>query len=138
MQNLTPYLMFNGNCEEAMNFYKEALNGEIGYMGRFGDSPMEVPEAQKNRIMHVEFSFWGGKIMASDHADEAGFTTPANGANIHLSLGFDDTSKMEETFNKMAEGGKVTMPLQDTFWGDRFGMLQDKFGINWMFSAKTK
>ena len=135
MKNLAPYLMFNGDCEEAMNFYKNCFGGEIGYMGRYGDSPMNVPESQKNKIMHVEFKFQGGSLMASDHVEGVGFTTGSKGANIHLSLGFDTVTEMEEAFNKLKEGGKVTMALNDTFWGDRFGMLEDKFGFNWMFSC---
>lgn len=138
MKNLTAYLMFNGDCEAAMNFYKECLGGEIGYMGRYGDMPSGTPESEKNKIMHASFTFWGGALMASDHVKEAGYTTDAGGSNVHLSLGFDEIQDMEDTFNKLKEGGKVTMELQDQFWGDRFGMLQDRHGINWMFSCTVK
>ncbi|MDT4968164.1 MAG: PhnB protein [Acidobacteriota bacterium] len=138
MKNLTPYLMFNGDCEEALNFYKECLGGEIGYMGRYGDTPMGTPESQKDKIMHAYFTFWGGGVMASDHVKEAGYTTEGQGANVHLSLGFDEIAEMEATFDKMKRGGTVTMDLQDQFWGDRFGMLKDKHGIHWMFSCTVK
>ena len=135
MQNLTPYLMFNGNCEQAMNFYKECFGGELGYMGRYGDSPMDVPPEQRDKIMHVEFKFWGGSIMASDHMDSAGYTTEANGANVHLSLGFASDKQMHKSFDLLKQGGKVTMDLCEQFWGDKFGMLTDRFGIKWMFSC---
>ena len=138
MENLKPYLMFNGDCEEALNFYKKCFNGETGYVGRYSDAPMEVTEDYKNKIMHAEFNFWGGSFMASDHMPGAGYTTEGKDGNVHLSLGFDDVQKMETTFEKLKESGKVTMPMQDTFWGSRFGMLQDKFGINWMFSCEIK
>ncbi|KAA3609240.1 MAG: VOC family protein [Calditrichaeota bacterium] len=135
MKHLTPYLMFNGDCEEAVNFYKECFDGELGYMGRYGDSPMEVPQAQQAKIMHVEFKFWGGSIMASDHMDCAGYTTKSGDSNIHLSLGFDSIEKMHKTFDLLKRDGTVTMKLQEQFWGDTFGMLTDKFGIKWMFSC---
>lgn len=135
MKNLVPYLMFNGDCEEAINFYKQCLDGEVGYMGRFGESPMEVPEDQKNKIMHVEFKFAGGSFMASDNMDSAAFTEAATGSNIHLSLGFDNEDETKAVFEKLQAGGEVTMPLQAQFWGDLFGMITDKYGIKWMVSC---
>ena len=87
MQNLTPYLMFNGTCEKAMHFYKDCFDGELGYLGRYGDSPMNVDPADKDKIMHVEFKFWGGSIMASDHIDKANYTTPAHGPMSILAWG---------------------------------------------------
>ena len=135
MQALIPYLMFDGNCEEAMQFYIKCFDGELGYIGRFVDSPVPVPDEFRQKIMHVEFKFWAGSLMASDHVPGAGYTTQATGSNIHLSLAYSDPGKMESDFNHLREGGRITMPLQDTFWGDRFGMVRDKFGINWMFSC---
>jgi len=138
MPKLSPYIMFNGTCEEAMNFYKACFDGEITYMGRFGESPMEVPEAHKDKIMHVTFSFWGASFMASDFMSEADYTTRPDGSNIHLSLQFDDLAKMDQTFKTLGADGAVTMALQNQFWGSRFGMLTDKFGIKWMFSGPTQ
>ena len=69
MGKFAPYLMFKGNCEEEVNFYKEGFNSEIGLMGRYGDSPMEVQESRKDKIVHVELKFWGGSILASDNKD---------------------------------------------------------------------
>lgn len=130
--------MFDGNCEEAINFYKDCLDGEIIYLGRYSESPMEVPESHKDRIMHAGMDFWGGSIMASDHMESAGFTDNAGGSNVHLSLNFEDADKMDDVFNKLGAGGKITMPLEKTFWGDKFGMLQDKYGFNWMFSCRIE
>lgn len=138
MQSLIPYLMFDGNCEEAILFYKDCFNGEVPYMGRFGDAPMEVLPEEKNKIMHTEFRFWGGAFMASDHIKSSGLTADPNTSTIHLSLGFENNKQMDQTFERLKEGGRVTMELQETFWGDRFGMIQDRFGINWMLNGKTK
>jgi len=69
MEKFAPYLMFKGNCEEEVNFYKEGFNGEIGLMGRYGDSLMEVQESHKDKKVHVELKFWGGSILASDNKD---------------------------------------------------------------------
>jgi PhnB protein len=93
---------------------------------------LDVPEDKQKKIMHAEFSFWGGNLMFSDLMDEANFTTPATASNIHLNLGFEDKNKMQETFDKLKQGGKVTTELEEQFWGDIFGMVQDKYGINWM------
>jgi len=129
--------MYNGVCEEAMNFYKECFNGEIVNMGRYGDSPMEVAESHKNKIVHIELKFWGGSILASDNIDSAE-SSKTNSSSIQLSLGFKDPLKMEKTFNCLKQDGQVTMELKEQFWGDKFGMLTDKFGIKWMFNCPKK
>ena len=139
MLYLTPYLMFDGNCEAAMNFYKEVFGGEFGYMGRFGEMPgSNVPEEYRNRIMHVDLKLPQGHIIASDHMPGADYTCKPEGSNINLSLGFEEPAAMETCFNRLAEGGRITMPLQDTFWGDRFGTLFDRFGFAWMFNCPLK
>lgn len=125
---LTPYIMFPGNCEEALNFYAKALHGEIRDLNRFEGSPAEGMSADKQKILHAHFVADGIFFMASDGGNEPG------GSRVHLSINFDDAKQLDEVFNALGEGGKITMPLQDTFWGARFGMLQDRFGINWMFN----
>ena len=124
--------MFNGNCEEALKFYEKALGGEIKDLMRFEGSPMENMTADKNQVMHSNFAVNGNIFfMASD----GGFGQPGNGSGmVHLSLNFDDAGKIQQTFAALSEGGNVTSPLQDTFWGATFGMLTDKFGVNWMFN----
>jgi PhnB protein len=132
---LFPYLSFPGNCEEALNFYKDALNGEIIQLGRYGESPMKSPEEFKDKIIHARLQVGDVLIMASDVMNER----PVNaGDNISLSIECDTEQQLEEVFPKMAEGGKITMPLQDQFWGAKFGMLTDKFGIHWMFNCEKK
>ena len=125
---LTPYILFDGNCEEALQFYARALHGEIKDLSRFEGSPAENMSADKQKILHANFAAEGIFFMASD-----GGSGPS-GTRVHLSISFDNAEQLDQVFNAMAEGGKVTMPLQDTFWGARFGMLEDRFGINWMFN----
>ncbi|MCA9735519.1 VOC family protein [candidate division KSB1 bacterium] len=135
MSHFTPYLMFDGNCEEAMQFYRACFGGELGYFCRYGDAPMEVPVEQQTKIMHVEFKFWGGSIMACDHLQREDVFLPKAGTNMHLSLGFESGRVMKKTFDRLKEGGNVTMEVREQFWGDKFGMLTDKYGVNWMFSC---
>ena len=132
---LNPYLNFAGNAEEALNFYKDALNGEIQQLGRYGDSPMPCDENFKNKIMHARLVFDDNLIMVSDVTKEHPVNTDGN---IQMSLDMENEKRLDEVFHKMAAGGKVTFELQDTFWGARFGMLKDKFGVNWMFNCDKK
>src|SRR5689334_9211764 len=117
---MNPYITFAGNAEEALNLYKEVFDGEIKDLGRFGDSPMETPDDYKQKIMHARLVFGNNLLMVSDGMQGE---PAASGGNIHLSVDMEDEQKMEKIFQKLSEGGKVTMPLQDTFWGAKFGML---------------
>jgi len=126
---LTPYLHFEGTSEEVLNFYKEALDGEIVRLNRYKDGPMPVDEDWKDKIMHARLQFGKSALMISD--GPKGFKTTVNG-NIQLSIEFDDEDNMEKVFNKLAEGGRVTLPLAKQFWGAKFGMLVDKYGTGWM------
>ena len=135
MFHLVPYLHFNGEAEEVLNFYKDAFGGEVIMLNRYGDSPMQVNEDWKNKIIHSRLKFGDNIIMISDsHNGQLAFKE----GNIQLSVEVEDEKKIEEVFNKLAEGGKVTMPLAKQFWGAKFGMLQDKFGVNWMFNHEEK
>lgn len=135
MFHLVPYLHFNGEAEEVLNYYKDAFDGEIIALNRYGDSPMQVNEDWENKIIHARLKFSDNIIMVSDSHN--GQLASKEG-NIQLSVEVDDENKMEEVFNKLAAGGKVTMPLAKQFWGATFGMLQDKFGVNWMFNHEEK
>jgi len=132
---LITYLTFAGNCEEAMNFYKDALGAEIILFSRMGDSPMEIPENLKGKIMHARMQIGENELYMSDTFDPSSLN-PGN--NVSLSIQVDDTVQLEKLFNSLSEGGKVTMPLADAFWGARFGMFVDKFGIHWMFNCELK
>ena len=137
--NLEPYLFFDGKCEEALNFYKEVFNGEIEGLSRWKEMPQDsgmpavTPETEQ-RVMHASFKSAGVSFMASDASPGK---TYGEGP-ISLSLSTTDLAEAERAFNRLADGGKVEMPMADTFWGAKFGMLTDKFGIDWMVSCHTR
>ena len=132
---LITYLTFAGNCEEALNFYKEALKGEIVHISYMGDGQMEVPENVKGKVMHARLKFGDNELYMSDNFDPSSIKL---GNNVSLSLQPTNLDEAESVFNNVSAGGKVTMPLQDTFWGARFGMFTDKFGIQWMVNCELK
>lgn len=129
MEAIIPYLNFNGNASEALDFYAKALEGKIEFKQTFGDSPMESPEEMKDKIMHASFKAGELHFLVSDCPPRVSVN---EGNNLSLSLNFTDEAAIEKTFAALSEGAKITMPLQDTFWGAKFGMLTDKYGFNWM------
>ena len=102
---------------------------------RYGEAPMPIDEDWKNKLMHARLKFGNNMIYISDGPKD--YKSSKDG-NIQLSVDVPDENKIEEIFNKMAEGGQVTMPLANQFWGAKFGMLKDKFGIGWMFNCEFK
>ena len=132
---LIPYVNFEGQAEEALNFYKEIFDGEILMTSRYSEAPMPVDEDWKNKLIHARLKFGNSMIYLSD--GPKGYKSSKEG-NIQLSVDVPDENKIEEIFTKMAEGGQVTMPLANQFWGAKFGMLKDKFGIGWMFNCELK
>jgi len=132
---LCPYVLFAGNAEEALNFYKEVFGGKILMISRFGEAPQKVDDDWKQKIMHSRLEFDGNILMISDGFK--GYQARTDG-NIQLSVEIDTVEKLNVVFAKMSEGGRVTMPLAKQFWGATFGMLQDKFGISWMFNCEDK
>ena len=141
MAVINPYLNFDGNCEEAFNFYKSVFGGEFGYVGRFSEMPPDpnyppMPEEMKNRIMHISLAIGGSQtniLMGSDTGGEWA-SNHIVGNNISISIGASSKEEADRIFNALADGGTVTMPLANVFWGDYFGMCIDKYGINWMMS----
>lgn len=138
MASVNVYLNFNGNCEEAFLFYRKNFGGEFPYIGRFKDMPQKegetMPEEMANQIMHVSLMISKETcIMGSDVGGEwASSYKPGN--NFSISINAESKEEADRLFNGLSEGGTVTMPLADTFWGDYFGMFIDKFGISWMMS----
>ena len=137
MAQVNAYLVFNGNCEEAFDFYKSVFGGEFHMIGRFKDMPpmpgQELPESAKEKIMHVSLPLAKGSVlMGSDSNPAMGDVT--FGQNISLAVGAESKEEADGIFTKLSEGGKITMPMGDMFWGAYFGMLVDKFGIIWMVS----
>jgi len=136
IRRLNPYLVFNGTAEQAIHLYEQALGARTEGLTRFGDTPAarQAPES-KDRVMHAELHLGDGLVMVSDTTPDR--PVPTEG-NVHVTLDFDDVSEMTRKFEALAANGKVTMPLQETFWGARFGMLTDAFGVNWMFNCTTR
>jgi PhnB protein len=136
IKQLNPYLNFNGTANEAIKLYESALGARTESVQRFGDVPgMEVAPENKGRVMHALLRVGQGVIMLSDTPPGAPALTAGP---VHVCLDFDDPVDMGRKFEALSAGGKVTMPLQDTFWGAKFGMLLDAHGISWMFNCTTK
>jgi PhnB protein len=134
MPGVETYLTFNGNCADAMRFYEKTLGAKIEFMMTFGESPMaaETPPESRNSVMHTSIMIDGTRVMASDAAPGQ----PFNGMHgFTLALTYPDIGEGERIFNALASGGSVIMPMQDTFWVERWGSLVDKFGTPWMVSA---
>ncbi|MBC7537362.1 MAG: VOC family protein [Bacteriovorax sp.] len=135
MSSIQPYLMFSGNCEEAIKFYCDVFGGDVQYSTKYKDGPMDVPENWKEKIMHTTFIIRGDQLMASDSFPG---NDPVKGNNINLFVSFDKNSSPDEIFSKLAVGGKITLALENTFWGARFGQLVDRYGVSWMFNQELE
>lgn len=127
-----PYLFFGGRCEEALAFYSQALGATTGMVLRFNESPDPVPEGMlqpgfENKVMHAEFQVGDTKILASDGCDD---TTKFDG--FRLTLTVPTVADADRAFEALANGGKIDMPIGETFWSPRYGMVTDKFGVGWM------
>ena len=138
MATVNIYLTFNGNCEEAFKFYQSVFGGEIPYMGRFKDMPagedFKLKPGEENRIMHMSLPISKETMLMG--SDVGGEWCPKiiKGNNFGISIGTDSPAEADRLFSGLSAGGKVTMPMEKTFWGSYFGMFTDKFGINWMVS----
>lgn len=129
---LEPYLFFHGRCEEALEFYRSCFGGEYS-MNRYAGSPMEaqVEPDFRDKIMHASFAAGDLTFMAADGRPGP---PPDGEDDVVLSLATGDAVEGERVFAALAAGGTVDMPLQETFWGGRFGQVTDRFGVQWMLS----
>jgi PhnB protein len=134
MSQINPYLNFNGNTEEVFNFYKSVFGGEFAMLMRFGDTPgcEDMPETEKNGIMHVALPVGSSVIMGTDVPKSMPQVT--NGSSVSLSYHVDSREDADRVYGGLSAGGQATMPMADMFWGSYYGMLTDKFGIQWMIS----
>jgi PhnB protein len=137
MKTLTPYLTFAGNCEEALEFYQQALAGDIVSLERFGESSTSVEEAQKQLVRHAVFEFEDDTIFA---ADDPTFLADSNKKSpIKMCLGLGDNYFATKYFTNLSQSGTIQTPLHDTDSGGMFGELTDKFGVHWVIiSVKSK
>lgn len=143
MAVINPYVNFNGNCATAFEFYRSVFGGEFSYFSRFGDMPaMEgVPplaEEHKQKVLHVSLPISKETVlMGSDYIEGFGPALVA-GNNFSLSVDLPSKEEADTFFAKLSEGGVITCPIGDMFWGDYFGSFTDRFGINWMIMCQKK
>lgn len=133
---IQPYLFFNGNCEQAVEFYRSALGAKVEMVMRYRESPEPpppgaVPDNFEDKIMHASFRIGETTVMASDGCadDKPAFQ------GFSLSLTVAGKPEAERAFAALADGGRVRMPLAETFWSPMFGMLEDRFGVGWMINV---
>ena len=136
---VTPYLFFDGRCEEALDFYKKTLGAEVEMLIRVKDSPQPppvgtYPPGSENKIMHSSFRINGTTVMASDGCAQG----KPNFEGFSLSVDAKDETMADRVFAALADGGKVQMPLGETFFARRFGMVADRFGVGWMIIVEKK
>ena len=134
------YLNFDGQGEEAFNFYKSVFGGEfMGGISRFGDMPPHegasaIADEVANQVMHIALPILGGSIlMGSDAPAAFGMPPVVAGNNMHITLSADSRAETDQLFAALSADGKVTMDMQDTFWGSYFGTCTDRYGVQWMF-----
>jgi PhnB protein len=132
---ISPYLSFNGQCEAAFTFYERCLGARVGPIFRYAGSPMadQVPPDWHDKVMHGSVTIGGQVLMGGDVAP-GGYEEP-KGFNLSIQIG--DTSEAERIFDALAEDGTIVMPLEKTFWAERFGMVVDRFGIPWLLNCET-
>lgn len=136
---LVNYLWFRGNCEEAITFYQAKLGAKLLFMMRFKDMPdneeqdCDMPPEMAEKVMHATLMLGESELMMCDNPqhDDQGF----NGFSI--SIAADDQAQAEKLFSALSEDGEITMPLEPTFWAEAFGMVTDKFGVNWMVNLAS-
>lgn len=138
MATVNAYLTFNGNCEEAFLFYKSVFGGDFSYMGRFKDMPQadgnQMDPSMAENIMHVSLPISKETILMGSDTGGEWAASFKQGNNFSISITASSKEEADRLFRGLSAGGNVTMPMDTTFWGDYFGMWQDKFGINWMMS----
>lgn len=129
------YLSFKGDCEAAFQLYERCLGGHIGAVFRYGDSPLsgEVPVGWGDKVMHASITVGEQVLMGADVAPER-YEVPKG---ISLSIHTESIAEAERVFRELQDGGHVVMPLEETFWAPRFGMVVDRFGVPWLISAES-
>ncbi|HEY8506503.1 MAG TPA: VOC family protein [Gemmataceae bacterium] len=130
---ITPYLIFGGRCEEALEFYRKALGAEVEMLMRFSESPEPPPPGMlpagfENKVMHSSFLVRGVRLMASDGCEDRS----SNFDGFQLALAVPAEADARRAFDALADGGSVQMPLTKTFWSPCYGMVTDRFGVGWM------
>jgi len=141
MSTINVYLNFNGRCEAAFNFYKSVFGGEFTSINRFSEMPTQpgmpaMEEEMQKQIMHVSLPIGKDSVLMGSDVGNEFATNFAMGNNFSLSVTPESKAHADELFAKLSDGAEITMPLGNTFWGSYFGMLTDKFGVNWMLNLE--
>ncbi|HTA41844.1 MAG TPA: VOC family protein [Bryobacteraceae bacterium] len=133
---LNPYINLNGTAQKAIDLYQRALGAKVETVMRFGDMPgPDTPPDQKDKIMHAALQVNGNSLMISDvPSSEAALPE----GHVKIAVHFTDPEETAKAFDALSSGGKVTQPLVDTFWGAKFGMVTDAYGVSWMFNCELK
>ena len=138
MTSFNIYLSFNGNCEEAFNFYKSVFGGDFFHVGRYKDMPEDpnykISDEDNEKIMHISYRISDNAILMGSDTGGQWASKYKQGNNFSVSIQADSRKQADSFFNGLSEGGTITMPLAKTFWDSYFGMFTDKFGIQWMVS----
>ncbi len=135
MTKVNAYLNFAGNAEEAFDFYKKVFGGEFSSAVRFKDFPIEgvtVPKEDEEKMMHISLPLGGDYVLMASDSLEAFGQTLVQGNNVHISLHPTSKEEADRLFTALSEGGEVEMPIADQAWGDYYGSLKDRFGVQWM------
>ncbi len=139
MARINPYLTFNGNCEEAFNFYKSVFGGEFDHIGKFKDMPENpecpISESDKNKVMHVSLPISKETILMGSDTSGEWSNNFNQGNNFSISINTDNIKEADKLFSDLSQKGKIMMPMNKTFWNSYFGMFTDKYGIQWMVSC---
>ncbi len=131
-----PYLSFNGNCREAIDFYKDLFGGRLISITTFGETPMAgaMKPEELNNVVNAQLELPGGPVLM---AGDAPSMYPYQGVQgVTICLNFDTVEEAEEAFNALAVGGQITMPFSDAFWAKKFGMVTDRFGVPWVLNGE--
>lgn len=135
---INAHLKLDGTTEDAFNFYKDALGGEFTTLAHFSETPHaeHLPEEDRSKIMHIILTTSHGTISGSDHLEAMGGPFK-KGNDFSLVVQADSNEEADRLFAALSDGGTVTMPIQDVFWGAYFGMFTDKFGVQWMVNRQN-
>jgi len=137
MTKFNPYLNFEGNTEQAFNFYKSVFGGKFSSIVRFKDMPIEglsIPKEVKNKIMHIGLPIGNDQMLMGTDALESLGHKVVQGNNVHISIHPDSKEEADRLFAGLSEGGKIEMQMANQPWGDYYGSFQDKFGVHWMIN----
>ncbi|NLW30921.1 MAG: hypothetical protein GXY77_05625 [Fibrobacter sp.] len=136
-----PYLNFNGNTEEAFNFYKSVFGGEFTDINRYKDMPSsmeQVPENEKEKIMHIALPIGSDTVLMGSDITENMNQSLTMGNNVYIMLQPENKDNAEKLYRRLSEGGKIEMPLEKVFWGSYFASFSDRFGVQWLINCEVK